>query len=845
MHPPVRATGIVLALAAWPASANSGVGVDTWLANAFDPGAGASLVAIDPRGTSWLRAGERRTPSGNLYLCPAETPHTVEHGDWRVHGVMQSGVLSISGDRHNAQWNRYSAWDSGFVIGLIELGLVRPVDGSYANLRASRISDDDEYFQAAFGRAGAYKVRLFMRELPNALSHNLRSIWDGVGTNRLELAGGLQAAASTPEQVAAVSAAALPRTLSVQRTKHGVGFASWLTPHWSAYADFSNEQRKGARPFGGTFFFNYPFPDNGGVFETLKPVDDTTLNFNGGLRYASPRWRLDVGYQGSFYRDRHTRFTYEMPFALTPVVPGAVSAPLTTGQFATEPDNDYHNLRATLTRVLARDGEIALTAAAGRMAQNDRLIAPIDCEGVFGIGLAGSLDLGPQNPFLHDCADWNSPAALSRERAGMRIDTALVDGRFVLRALANLRVRGGLRFHREDYRDTYLAFNPLTGEYGYVAENGAQGSVVPGEIGFWNASTSPSVNTRVRSLPLDRQTTEADLGADWTPGTRNTIGATLRVRRYEPTNRERRRVDTPSFKLSWVNRSLDALTLRTSIGVLRQDGDRYVSDQYGFTYSRDLPGFVEPAGGLLPHTVEALRKYDVGSRDETRFDVSATIMPRDDMTLSASMRGQRNDHDAELGRRGYDLWSASLQWEWQPSPQLRASAHYGLDRSKLDLANVNDVESGSDPVLGGATYPDSGRWWASDEQRDKHAGISLVGTLGRVRVDLGWNHIDSRGTTRTRFATPGALAWFADGFLEHNAFRPLLWRVDAITLGVSIPLGGRVGLRLFDSRERARIDDWHYSGLDAGYVIDHRVYADGGPESYRVNLVGLLLDVRL
>ena len=46
----------------------------------------------------------------------------------------------------------------------------------------------------------------------------------------------------------------------------------YLTPQWTAYANASDEQRKGARPFGGPFFFNFPFPDNGGVFETVKLV---------------------------------------------------------------------------------------------------------------------------------------------------------------------------------------------------------------------------------------------------------------------------------------------------------------------------------------------------------------------------------------------------------------------------------------------------------------------------------------------------------------------------------------------------------------------------------------------
>jgi hypothetical protein len=66
-----------------------------------------------------------------------------------------------------------------------------------------------------------------------------------------------------------------------------------------------------------------------------------------------------------------------------------------------------------------------------------------------------------------------------------------------------------------------------------------------------------------------------------------------------------------------------------------------------------------------------------------------------------------------------------------------------------------------------------------------------------------------------------------------------------LTIGLTFPLSRRMSLRVFDYYERATIADWHYAGFDAGQVIDHRVYTDGGPESYSANLVGLLLDVAL
>ena len=78
-----------------------------------------------------------------------------------------------------------------------------------------------------------------------------------------------------------------------------------------------------------------------------------------------------------------------------------------------------------------------------------------------------------------------------------------------------------------------------------------------------------------------------------------------------------------------------------------------------------------------------------------------------------------------------------------------------------------------------------------------------------------------------------------------GAFPTMTYRINSLTFGVRIPLCDRVALRVFDYYERGRISDWHYLGFDAGRVIDHRVYTDGGPQDYNANLVGLLLDIRL
>ena len=161
---PLHALSAILAFAAVPARADSGVGVDSWLANKFDPTGGTLAQVPDENGTSWLVAGMRRTPTGYLLLDPPEPQPADEVGGWLVRGLVQIGGTVTSGDDRNRLWNRYVHWGDGFVLGQLELEAERPEDGSYAELRGSRLSGedqdggDDEYYEAIWKLKGEVTI---------------------------------------------------------------------------------------------------------------------------------------------------------------------------------------------------------------------------------------------------------------------------------------------------------------------------------------------------------------------------------------------------------------------------------------------------------------------------------------------------------------------------------------------------------------------------------------------------------------------------------------------------------------------------------------------------------------
>jgi hypothetical protein len=848
------------------AGADSGVGVDTWRANKLDPTGGMALEPCDPDGTSWLAPMQHRSPSGNLYNCPPEPPLVLPIDEWQHYGVLEFGYVGTGSERY-ALWNRYTDWQKNqAVLGSLDLHLERPADGSYAELRGSRVGNDDQYYQAVYGKAGAFKVEAFLRDMPNILSTDARPVWRGTGTSVLTLPAGLTPGESSSAQVAAVSAATPVQTLQVDRKKLGLSFSGYLTPHVTAYFDISHEKRDGARPYGGPFGEDWP-PNIGAILETVKPIDDTTINLNTGVRYSGAIWRADVGYSGSYYRDHHLSYSFQQPFFLPSIAPaGEIAPPVTTGQMSMEPDNNYHNLHATLTRTTPLNGEVSLALSEVLMTQDDSLIPPTNCQGYLGWGTPspgstqlGPQNLGPQNPNLIACNQWNTTAALSQKTANVDMYNTLAQLSLVLRPKNDLSITGGFKYYRQRYENDYVANDPLNGYYGYIAENGGLAHTLGLPLSFINGAFPPDpgiisanaaiVNGRARPFQLSLEDYNASAGITWRASERDSLGLLYTFDDSRPTGRERDRVDDHSLKLTWDDKMLAWLTVRANYTYLRQTGSVYNTDVYGYAYAAALPGFAQAYPSFVPppETVAQLRKYDVADRTENKVDLMAILAPRDDLTITASVRADWNAYPTQIGRQRYDTHAEQISVEWLPTPATNASVYVGYDHSTLGIASVAGGPGLTPlcPNLGCAFYALANRWRESDHERNYSAGAALRQHINRATLDLSWNYVYSRGLVNYSAASPSALVYPSEFATMGSGLPANTYRVSSITGGLTFELSKRVSLRVFDNYEIGHIDDWHYAGFSRGLVVGNTLYTDGGPQSYRENLVGLSVAVRL
>lgn len=832
--------------------------------NSLDPTGWEPFMVADPRGMSWLHPGQLRTPSGVLYPYPYEVPGGDKAGeadaadeagktDWSHFGLLKFGYLSTAGDADNGFFRRYADWGNGPVLALAAFSASNRKTGSFVELRGSRISQDDQYFRLRAGRYGYSRFEFFHRATPHVLATTAYPLWNGVGTTRLTLPPGI--ATGSSQQALRDAMGERPRqTLATTRRGTGASWEGAAVPHWIGYAGVTRERREGTRAWGGpmylSYFFTAPGPGGigapsvpgrfGGQYETVRPVDSTTTDIRLGLRNkgGAMGWALDFSLHGSFFRNHKDHLEFQVPFG---VAPGTTSM-INGGTWSLEPDNDYYGLQLKASHPLKFwSGTLSLSASWASMRQDDALQAPLDpefCPDGASIGASGIA-----------CSDWNTVAALSRTSAQARIDTMLVDVRTDFRPNAALGLYAHLRRYDEDNKTRYTMHNPLTGQYGYVAENGSVAVLIPEPafLGLFKPGDPAyqSVHAQVANIPFSYDRLDFELGGSYDLAEHGTLGLRYRFERRTPRVRERERVDDHRLELDWDGKVFGDATLRLGYEAGMRSGGLYDPNPYIDAYSPSLPGYVPPAVGNPAFTVAQMRKYDLGDLRSGKLKAILVMPIGIDATLSATLHGARRHYRTAIGRQSFDTIGADAAWDWSPSPGTSISGYAGYQGSRLKSGNVNDNEAltfsspgQADMQFGGPFYPLANYWTESDEERNVNAGAYLRHAFSpRVRLDLGYDFAYSRGVNRYDYASLAAISTVYSRILDEasigDRFPDNIYRTHELTAKLDLALTGNIDLGLFCKYQRGRFFDWHLAGFDtpADLVVGNRVFTELAPPS--------------
>jgi len=276
-----------------------------------------------------------------------------------VSGTVDVGVGSVS--RDSFKFGEYNGLNEkgAYLIGDGDARF-RGKDGVYWNLNGSNLGLDSRALDAEGGQQGKYKLFLNYDELPHYISDSAQTPFLGSGGPSLTLPAGYPAPTTGAMPLATTL---FPVDLETKRKKLGAG-ASWTPVRgWEYSVNFRHETREGTKRTAGAFFVNSA--------QLVEPVDYVTDQIDASVSYTAAKLQAKFAYYGSKFRNGTDSLTWQNPFTAPPAFPGAV-----VGQLALPPDNQFHQVSASLGYQFTDRTRAMADIAYGRMTQDENFLAP-------------------------------------------------------------------------------------------------------------------------------------------------------------------------------------------------------------------------------------------------------------------------------------------------------------------------------------------------------------------------------------------------------------------------------------------------------------------------------------
>ena len=187
--------------------------------------------------------------------------------------------------------------------------------------------------------------------------------------------------------------------------------------------------------------------------------------------------------------------------------------------------------------------------------------------------------------------------------------------------------------------------------------------------------------------------------------------------------------------------------------------------------------------------------------------------------------------------------------------QLNSGAALAVPINTCTLANLASYgySACSDNVNGaGGTRPLSDAWSMNTDDRSDVLGLGLQTNLGTMRFGVDYTYSLSSTAINYNYgdtalsgvaATQAAAAVIAGSALPNMTFAQ-----QTLSFNLLIPVDKKITIRLFDRFEMGDVKDWHYDGVIQGAVANYdsgTLLLDGGPQSYRANVVGVFIQMKL
>jgi hypothetical protein len=780
-------------------------------------------LPLDPNALSQLDE-ITRTPTGLLYPLPYAQPaltQSTTDPDWWGMGWIRLGARGTFGaDAGSAQLNRYGEFANGPLLGSAGFLLENHRTAYYVSGLAENAGLNDQYYQLKGGRYGAFDVTLFFDSVPHVYSTEARSIWTGAGTDDLTLRDGLVPGASTPGQVAAVADASPPTELSITRQKAGVTLNYALSENWSAFMQLSNEWRDGTQPISATF--GYPFEN--GATQIIQPIRYRTLDVTTAARYKSDDGTIlaNFSYTGSYFNNAFSALTWQNP-GLARVSPGSY-VPV-EGQLSLPPSNSFNSFKGDTTLVVSPDIRFSASLSYGLMRQDDALLPPTIGSGIIP-GAGGPINL----------ADWNTQAALSQLGAHAAIGLFDAFAQLQYAVSSSLKLDVELRDHNEMNRTNYVSFNPLTGQYGYIAIDGGLAPFIPSLSGVYQPNAPGSV-VQIRNLPFANDNLQVTAKASYRIDNHLKLEAAYTYNAIEHSVREVPDAGDNRFRLQLDANGYSWGSFRVSYEFGSLSGSDYTSNPYTPYYSTSLPNYVPQTPlGDPAFTLADLRKFDVGDRTEhiAHAQGNYIVSPRTDLQITGDYKGDY--YDAQYGLRASSSFDVNADLNYQLSTATVLTGFFSFQSIHRSIANINPTGAVDNGAAGGAGYPLANAWNERLASDNFAAGLTAHQTWDKFSLDLNYIYTHGDSAINYGFATTGAFLNLLTAAQAGSAFPDIAFDSHSLQANARYRASETLSYVFLYRFDFQHLDDFHYDGLSP--VVSNNTYLGVVPENFTAQTIG-------
>ncbi|HYA37900.1 MAG TPA: MtrB/PioB family decaheme-associated outer membrane protein [Candidatus Methylomirabilis sp.] len=420
----------------------------------------------------------------------------------------------------------------------------RGEDANYWNIEATDLGLDSRSVSLEGGQQGAVTLFLNYKELPHFISDSAVTPYFGTGSRSLTLPTGWVPAGTTGG-MSALPGSLHEVDLETKRTRIGMGVSLIPATNWRYSLNFREETKEGTQRVAGTFFFNSA--------QLVMPVDYVTDQIDASASYSGRQLQAKFAYYGSTFNNKNQSLTWQN--AYTPLLGGA-----TEGQLALPPDNQFHQLLASLGYQFSEKTRGTADIAFGRMTQDDPFLPP-----------TLNASLGAPNP--------------PRDSLAGKVDTTNASLKLVSAVTGQMQLNAAY---------TYNDRNNKTPQAAYV----------------W-VTTDSFVNAPRTNLPYSFTQNTIKLSADYrfTPRLKTSVGYDHDT--HERTFQETDKTREDTYWARLIARSRENIDLTFKLSHAQRDQSNYVP----------VPEITPPENPLLVKYYMANRTRDSAG---IRVDVAAT-----------------------------------------------------------------------------------------------------------------------------------------------------------------------------------------------------------------------------